>query len=267
MTGPPPPAGWYPDPGGSPNQRWWSGIGWTDHLAPLEGHVPEAATVDPTPSVPMSRVPHSPDPTSPPDPEFAADRFDVRQRFKLSTNVYEVSAGGRQVVWARQKIMAMRERLEFWRDDTRSQLVCAVQARNVLDPRGTYDVVDGAGIRIAVFRKAFSASLVRSTWSIEGPDGTAWATVTESNLPIAVIRRAMMFVELIPVIGWALALIPIPFHFVWLDPTTGRELGRYVRILGIRERYELHLGGDPERRIDRRAAVAMAICLDALQGR
>jgi hypothetical protein len=25
-----PPAGWYPDPAGTPSQRWWDGVGWTD---------------------------------------------------------------------------------------------------------------------------------------------------------------------------------------------------------------------------------------------
>jgi hypothetical protein len=28
------PAGWYPDPEGSPGQRFWSGDAWTDHYAP-----------------------------------------------------------------------------------------------------------------------------------------------------------------------------------------------------------------------------------------
>ncbi len=27
------PAGWYPDPSGGPNQRWWDGAQWTDQLS------------------------------------------------------------------------------------------------------------------------------------------------------------------------------------------------------------------------------------------
>ena len=29
---PPKPAGWYPDPYGTPDKRWWSGSAWTQHL-------------------------------------------------------------------------------------------------------------------------------------------------------------------------------------------------------------------------------------------
>jgi len=34
-TPPLPPAGWYADPAGRPGtQRWWDGLGWSDHLRP-----------------------------------------------------------------------------------------------------------------------------------------------------------------------------------------------------------------------------------------
>ena len=29
-----PPAGWYPDPGGGSDQRYWDGQGWTEHTTP-----------------------------------------------------------------------------------------------------------------------------------------------------------------------------------------------------------------------------------------
>ena len=31
------PAGWYPDPGGAPGQRWWDGTSWTGQFQPLAG--------------------------------------------------------------------------------------------------------------------------------------------------------------------------------------------------------------------------------------
>lgn len=196
-----------------------------------------------------------------------ADRYDVVQRFRLSTNVYEVRSSGRVVAWARQKIVAMRERIEIWDSPEQRELVCAVQARKVLELRGSYDVVDAAGERIGVLRKAFRRSFLRSTWTVMDAAEQPIATVTESSLPVAIVRRIKGLIDVIPVVGWVLALVPIPIHFTWQDPTDGRELGRYSRVWGIRDRYELHLGGDAERRIDRRTAIAMAICLDALQGR
>lgn len=196
-----------------------------------------------------------------------ADRYDVVQRFRVSTNVYEVTSGGRVVAWARQKIMAMRERIEIWDSPEQGRLVCAVQARKVLELRGAYDVLDADGQRIGVLRKVFGRSFLRSTWTVMDGAEQPVATVTESSMVIAIVRRVKGLVDAIPVVGWVLAFVPVPIHFTWQDPATGRELGRYARVWGIRDRYELHLGGDPEGRIDRRTAIAMAICLDALQGR
>jgi hypothetical protein len=30
------PPGWYPDPSGAPGARWWDGVQWSDHVAPME---------------------------------------------------------------------------------------------------------------------------------------------------------------------------------------------------------------------------------------
>lgn len=136
-----------------------------------------------------------------------------------------------------------------------------------MELRGSYDVLDASGSRIGVLRKVFGRSFLRSTWTVMDAAERPVATVTESSLAVALLRRAKGLVELVPFVGWLLAFVPIPIHFTWQDPTSGRELGRYSRAWGIRDRYELHLGGDVEQAIDRRTAIAMAICLDALQGR
>lgn len=36
----PPVAGWYPDPGGQPGQRYHDGLRWTQHFAPTPPSVP-----------------------------------------------------------------------------------------------------------------------------------------------------------------------------------------------------------------------------------
>jgi hypothetical protein len=44
-AGPPTPAGWFRDPGGTDQLRWWDGTAWTGHLTPM----PPAASPQPTP--------------------------------------------------------------------------------------------------------------------------------------------------------------------------------------------------------------------------
>lgn len=44
-----PPAGWHPDPHGSPRYRYWDGRSWTDHYAPMQSAA-RAASSPPAPS-------------------------------------------------------------------------------------------------------------------------------------------------------------------------------------------------------------------------
>jgi hypothetical protein len=50
-----PPAGWYPDPNGSPQQRWWNGQSWTNDMAPAAAPAPVNAATMPVPAY----VPHA----------------------------------------------------------------------------------------------------------------------------------------------------------------------------------------------------------------
>jgi hypothetical protein len=59
--------------------------------------------------------------------------------------------------------------------------------------------------------------------------------------------------------------LPIPYHFIFLND--GQQIGELRRRIGIRDVYELDLAADPERVLDRRLALAVAVGMDALQAR
>jgi Domain of unknown function (DUF4333)/Protein of unknown function (DUF2510) len=46
-----PEPGWYPDPSGSPNLRWWNGVSWSDSTHPLPGASPQSAPAPAYPTI------------------------------------------------------------------------------------------------------------------------------------------------------------------------------------------------------------------------
>lgn len=196
---------------------------------------------------------------------FAHDRFLVKQLIRPLVNLYEVralgpgsDAPGEVVAFVRQKRAAIKEDIRAFADDSEREELFRIKARSVFDLGGRYNVTDPAGEPIGALEKLFRKSLLRSTWRILGPDDAVLLTASERSMAVAIGRRV---VDLVPY-G---ELMPIPYHFNFVRD--GAEIGSLRRILGFRDQYELDLGGDAERTIDRRLAVALAVGLDALQSR
>jgi hypothetical protein len=191
------------------------------------------------------------------DPRFAHDGFRLDQLIRPVSNLYKITAlapgdeAGAPVAFARQKKLALREDLRFFADESESEEVFRVKARQMVDVGGRYDVTDPAGERIGVLQRHLARTLVRTSWAVLGPDETPVAEVTESSAQRAIFRRVID--------------IPILYHFtIAMD---GRQVGEVRRVLSLRDRYVMKLGGDPDRRLDRRMGVALLVVLDALQAR
>jgi uncharacterized protein YxjI len=196
------------------------------------------------------------------------DQLFVQQRFAPIANRYRIStlgpdgrSAGELLAYVEQKRMKIREQIDFFTDDTKQVPLLRLQARKVFEFRGMTDVVIPSGQVIGTFQKNFGQSLLRSSWTILDPGGQPVATAHESSMFLAVFRRIW---GLIPFIGD----VPffMPFHFDLFLPD-GRPIGRYKRIPALRDRYVLDLSGDPQRRLDRRLALAFTVALDALQDR
>ena len=189
------------------------------------------------------------------------DSFVLSQRIRPIVNQYEIAlADGSPVAFVEQKRFTFKEDIRFYSDDSRTQELMRIKARQVFDPRATYDVVAADGSKIGEIQKVFGESLLRSTYRIEGPGGTVKAT--ERSMPVALLRRAVDFV---PYVGSVADWLPIPYHFIFLRES--EQIGELRRRMGIRDVYELDLSADPERVLDRRLALAVAVGMDALKAR
>ncbi len=145
------------------------------------------------------------------------DIFILRQKIKLAINHYEFfladpdGTPGQPIAFVEQKRFKFKEDIRFYTDDSKTQELLRIKARQRFDPRATYDITDEAGTKIGEISKVFGASLLRSTFRINDATGRELLISTEKSLPIALTRRAVGFIPYVEnVANW----LPIPYHFV-----------------------------------------------------
>lgn len=199
------------------------------------------------------------------------DRFILRQRIRPVVNQYEFTLPGpdgkedptQPVAFVEQKRFKFKEDIRFYTDEGKATELIRIKARQRFDPRAKYDVTDAHGERIGQIQKVFGKSLARSTYRLLGADGEELAIARERSLAVALFRR---LVGLIPYLGDLADWLPIPYHFDFLRGE--RLLGSNSRRFGsFRDVYTIDMSGDPERTLDRRLVLALAVGQDALQAR
>jgi uncharacterized protein YxjI len=199
---------------------------------------------------------------------FAHDRFVLHQRIRLVVNQYEFSVpgpddDGEPFCFVEQKRFKFKEDIRFFGDESKTTELLRIKARQRFDPKATYDITaDGAVV--GTIRKAFGASLLRSTFVIEDGRTGAEVTARERSLGVAILRRTIGFV---PYIGGFADWLPIAYDFEF-HAEDGRLLGvNRRRRWKFRDVYELDFTADAERELDRRLVVAAAVGMDALMAR
>jgi len=197
------------------------------------------------------------------------DRFILRQRIRPVINQYEFTLpaadgqAGERVAFVEQKRFKFKEDIRFYTDETKQHELMRIKARQAFDPRARYDVTAADGTKLGEIQKVFGASLLRSTYAIFDAQGNEVATASEKSLLVALLRRAVGFV---PYVGDFADWLPIPYHFDF--KRDGTVLGTHTRqAWKLRDTYTIDLSGDPQRTLDRRLILAIAVGMDALQAR
>ena len=197
------------------------------------------------------------------------DRFILRQRFRVVVNEYEFSLPepgdrpGQPFCFVRQKPFKFKEDIRFYLDESQGTELMRIKARQRFDPAARYDVTAADGSKIGAIQKVFGRSLLRSTYKLYDAAGTEVAESTEATLMVALFRRLVGFIPFVENFSnW----LPIPYDFVF--QRNGAVLGHLRRQRWkITDTYTLDVTGDPERSIDRRLILAIAVGMDALQAR
>jgi uncharacterized protein YxjI len=204
----------------------------------------------------------------PVDPN-AHDQFLLRQRIRPIVNQYEFSLPGADgqpgepISFVEQQRFKFKEDIRFYADDTKQQELLRINARQRFDPRARYDVTAADGTKIGEIQKLFGASLLRSTYTVFDAEGNEVARASEKSLAVALFRR---LVDLVPYVGGFSDWLPIPYHFDFKRGDT--LLGTHTRqAWKFRDTYTIDMSGDPQRTLDRRLILAIAVGMDALQAR
>src|SRR5258707_2311885 len=187
------------------------------------------------------------------------DRFFLRQRIRLVINQYEFSLeeDGEPFAFVEQARFKFKEDIRFFTDDSKTEELLRIKARQRFDPRARYDVTAPDGTKVGEIQKVFGASLFRSTYEVHSANGGDPVISRERSIAIALFRRLAGF---IPYLGNFADWLPIPYHFDFMrgDQVIGsHERKRW----SLRDSYTIDMARDPDHTIDRRLILAIAVGL------
>lgn len=190
--------------------------------------------------------------------ESPAYTLELRQKLTLVKNRWEIVkltfGGEQQLAYAEQKRFSLKEKVAFYVDESKAQVAFTLQARNVFDLVGTYDLKDAEGNVLATLKKDAVASLARSTYEVQTPRGTLQASERTWWRPVS--RRVVGVVTDLP---W---MLPIQFDLKARDGRTLLTIDR--KPFKLRDAYVIRVY-DAE--MDWRLAGGLAVATDAFMNR
>lgn len=188
------------------------------------------------------------------NPAFQFNQYVLkRQVFALAGKFRFYEPSGKLVLFSEQKMFKLREDIRVFSDETKTQEVLMIKARQIIDFSTAFDVVDsGTGQKIGALRRKGLASLLRDEWEILDTSDNVIGSLFEDSMGLALIRRFLS------------NLVPQNY-----DMTMGTE-----RVADLKQNfnpftYQLNLdfSMDSNKRLDRRLGIAAGILLAAIEGR
>ena len=177
-----------------------------------------------------------------------------RQAIALTGKFRFYDPAGTLVMFSEQKMFRLREDIRVSSDESKSQEVLSIKARQLLDFSAAYDVMDSTmNQKVGVLRRKGLRSLLRDEWQVLDANDNLIGQLFEDSIGMALLRRFLLG-------SW------LPQNY---DLTVGGS-----RVADLRQnfhlfRYELNLdfSMDISHQLDRRVGIAAGILLAAIEGK
>lgn len=177
-----------------------------------------------------------------------------RQVFALTGRFRVFDPSENLVLFSEQKMFRLREDIRVYSDESKSQEILNIKARQIIDFSAAYDVMDSTtGEKVGVLRRRGWRSMFRDEWEVLDANDQPRGMLFEDSMQLALLRRFLLG-----------SLLPQNY-----DLTIGE-----TRVADLRQRfnlfrYELDLdfSMDIARSLDRRLGIAAGILLATVEGK
>jgi uncharacterized protein YxjI len=177
-----------------------------------------------------------------------------RQVFALTGKFRVFDPSENLVLFSEQKMFRLREDIRVYSDESKTQEVLTIKARQIIDFSAAYDVMDSmTGEKVGVLRRKGWRSMFRDEWEVLDANDQPRGMLFEDSMQLAMLRRFLLG-----------SLLPQNY-----DLTFGE-----TRVADLRQRfnlfrYELDLdfSMDIARTLDRRLGIAAGILLATVEGK
>lgn len=188
------------------------------------------------------------------NPVFSFNQYLLkRQVFALAGKFRYYDPNGQLVLFSEQKMFKLREDIRVYSDESKTEEVLMIKARQIVDFSAAYDVVDSStGQKVGALRRKGLASILRDEWEILDVGDNVVGKLFEDSMGLALFRRFLS------------GLIPQNY-----DITFGTN-----RVADLKQNfnpfsYQLNVdfSMDVNKLLDRRLGLAAGILLAAIEGR
>ena len=185
---------------------------------------------------------------------FQFDQYLIKkQAIALTGKIRIYTPDGVLKLFSEQKMFKLREDIRVFSDESKTDELLSIKARQIIDFSAAYDVVDPAYGKVGALRRKGLRSILRDEWEVLNIQDQVIAIVTEDSVGRAMLRRLLLG-----------TLLPQDY-----DMLMGSE-----RVADFKQRFNLFryemdvdFSMDTGKQVDHRLGLAVAILLAIIEGK